>query len=488
MKTLQAFNPKSILEYYESNKDKVNEPVVSEKHTDYLGKSMFDYTGKKWNIGNRYGDNQYNRKDEVKSRLGDLGEARIRDLYAKFNLRDDSSQLKMFYTIPEPFILRGIQRKGKKKKEPQIWGTEALGRNPILGNIATRVDREISGIIRIAKSLVAPKGIVFIGTQLLLNMYVKLEYSFVSNKQPFMKRLIKVFKDGGSPQEIAKILTETRKAKNYAGVWAMDNVFGLDGYEKFKADEYLQADANLFSQAAKEAMIPIVFSQIDGVTDRLEFRGINLTGLTTSFNPNWSQKTYVGRPDAFHTYNSFGRGAISIGFDIYAISYLGLKGMYQKVNMLASLTAPIYDEQNRMVAPLSQMSVGSYFQGEDGYVSGVTIEPVMDMPWELGVSRADGSSYTLKEKLGLAGGLAKIKAAFQKKDSSDEIGEDAGDTEDMVRAYFPEGSMSLPRGFKVNVQFQPIENELPSQLGAHKIDGRSRPYVGPKDWVWQTES
>jgi hypothetical protein len=25
-------------------------------------------------------------------------------------------------------------------------------------------------------------------------------------------------------------------------------------------------------------------------------------------------------------------------------------------------------------------------------------------------------------------------------------------------------------------------------LGAHKVDGRTRPYVGPTEWLWQTES
>lgn len=485
MKTLRAFNPAALIDYYNDNKDKVNAPVANEKHIDEVGGNIYDFNGKTWNIGNRYGDKNYSKKGEVKSRLGDIGEARLVDFYSKFNLRDDSSQIKMFYTIPEPFILRGIQRKGRKKKKSQKWGTEALGDNPILGNIAERIDREISGIIRIAKSLVAPKGLVFIGTQLLLNMYVKLEYSFVSNKQPFMKRLIKVFKDGGSPAEIAKILTETKKAKNYAGVWSMDEVFGLGGYDLKRADDYLRADDGLFSSVAKEAMIPIVFSQIDGIEDRLEFRGINLSGLDSSFNANWSQKSYVGRPDAFHTYNGFSRSAITIAFDIYAISYFGLKGMYQRVNQLASMTAPIYDGNKRMVAPLAQMSVGTYFNGEDGYLQTVNVSPIMDMPWELGVSRADGSSYTLREKLGLAGGLAKIKGLFQKKDNTAPKEEDAGDTEDQVRAYFQEGTMALPKGFKISVTFQPIENEMPSQLGANKLDGRTRPYVGPKEWMYE---
>lgn len=481
---LRNFTPQTLLDYYNKNTDAINPPIAQEKHLDEVGKNLFDYNGSKWNIGNRYGDKQYSKKGEVNSRLGDLTEARLGDLYSKFNLRDDSSQIKLFWTIPEPFILRGLQRKGKNKKKPQKWGTEVLGDNPILGNIAERIDREISGLVRIVKSLVSPLGIVFLGTQLLLNMYVKLEYSFVSNKQPMMQRLIKAFKEGGSPKEIAKILTETRIAKNYAGVWSMDTVFGLDGYEKFAADEYLQADAGLFTPAAREAMIPIIFQNIDG-SNRLEFRGINLTGLDSSFNAGWSQKSYVGRPDQFHTYGGFGRSAISVSFDVYAISYKALQGMYQKVNILAGMTAPNYDGNKRMIAPLAQMSVGSYFQDEEGYLATVGIAPIMEMPWELGVSKADGSSYTLKEKLGLAGGLDKIKKLFKKKDSSDKEEKDAGKTDEMVRKTQDGGVMSLPRGFKITVSFQPIENELPSQLGTTKLDGRTRPYVGPKEWLWK---
>jgi len=462
-----------LLSYYNANKGSITKIIANEVHYAEDGSHIRNYTSE-WNTANRYGDTVNMLSEKPNSFIYDLQSSRLTGIYSKFNLQTDSSQTSMLYTVREPYILRGIQRPAKKHKtKVQKWGTEELGDNPILGGLAERVDRTIFDIARLAKSIVSPRGIAFVGAQLLFKLYTSSEYSFISTKIPVMARLIKAFSGKPNVKNIAAILSKTREDGNYAGKLDLVNTFGLGTYSAGNYDKYNSADDKLFTPQAKRAMIPISFENIDG-SDRLEFRGINLSGLTNSFNAGWDSKTYIGRPDPFHTYKSFSRAPITIGFDVFAISYLGLKGMYQKLNVLSGMTAPIFNNNYRMISPLARLSVGNYIQDEEGYIVSVSITPYLDLPWELGLSDKNGKSLTLREKAGLAGAIAKIKDKFKSKDKK------------MKGATAEEpilDGVTLPRAFKVEVSYQTIENELPTQLGTKRLNDRTRTYFGPNEWL-----
>jgi hypothetical protein len=86
--------------------------------------------------------------------------------YAKFNLQDDSYN--PFY-INQPFILRGIQRKGNKS--PQRWGGSSLSDEGLIrGGIAAAVERSAFDVARLAQWAVTPKGLLWVTKQVGLGL------------------------------------------------------------------------------------------------------------------------------------------------------------------------------------------------------------------------------------------------------------------------------------------------------------------------------
>jgi hypothetical protein len=86
--------------------------------------------------------------------------------YAKFNLQDDSYN--PFY-INQPFILRGIQRKGNKS--PQRWGGSSLADDGFIrGGIAAAVERSAFDVARLAQWAVTPKGLLWVTKQVGLGL------------------------------------------------------------------------------------------------------------------------------------------------------------------------------------------------------------------------------------------------------------------------------------------------------------------------------
>jgi len=449
----------------------------------FTGNQIKTFTGTQWNIGKRYGDTvglNGNRKTIA-------GQEKFADeQYAKFNLRSESSQTVAWWPIKEPFVLRGIQR--KRKKEPQYWGTAALGDIPGIGGIAEWVDATIHYYLRLAKSIASPRGLVFIGNQLLFKMYTKGEYSFISTKIPVWERLVAVFKKGSgkkSIKDIIDILKKTRSDRSYAGVNDIATNFGhrytWNGDRMI--DPYNEADAGVFKNHDAKAMIPISLEAIDG-TDHIEFRGINLKGLDQKFNANWSAKSYLGRPDQFHTYSGFKRGDFSISFSVVAFSFTGMKGMYQKLNVLAGYTTPQYNAYKRMIAPLASLTVGDYINGEHGYVKSVDIKPMSNLPWELGLTTEKGDSLTLKEAIGLRAAMGKLGKLFKEKIEKKTLAVPSGQT--FATEGSPRDGQVLPRGFDVSISFTPIENQLPSQLGYNRLTDRTKQYFGPDEWMLDT--
>jgi len=85
-------------------------------------------------------------------------------IYDQFNLKDDSfNPYPLFFR--QPFILRGIQRKGKK--EPQKWGfglgsvDSIMGVDLIRGGVLTSTERALVDVARIGQFILSPKGLVW---------------------------------------------------------------------------------------------------------------------------------------------------------------------------------------------------------------------------------------------------------------------------------------------------------------------------------------
>ena len=81
--------------------------------------------------------------------------------YNKFNLRDDSFNLGTS-AFDHPLILRGIQRKGISKGEPQRWGFGIpFDDGLVRGGIVTATERSLIDALRLGKWMVSVKGLMW---------------------------------------------------------------------------------------------------------------------------------------------------------------------------------------------------------------------------------------------------------------------------------------------------------------------------------------
>ena len=81
--------------------------------------------------------------------------------YNKFNLRDDAFNLGTA-AFAHPLILRGIQRKGLTKGEPQKWGFGfPIDDGLVRGGIVTAVDRAVVDAVRLGKWMISVKGLLW---------------------------------------------------------------------------------------------------------------------------------------------------------------------------------------------------------------------------------------------------------------------------------------------------------------------------------------
>ena len=181
------------------------------------------------------------------------------------------------------------------------------------------------------------------------------------------------------------------------------------GSEKF-LKEYTVSDS---TAQDKVNMFPItegidnVFKSSDGYTpkdfvnfrfealDSLEpskgnlitFRAF-LEDMTDGYSANHNTFKYNGRGEEFYTYSGFRRD-ISFGFKVAAQTRDEMKPLYQKLNYLASNTAPEYSDQGRIRTPFMRVTVGDYFYRIPGVLGSLNITWMKDYPWEINLEQSD---------------------------------------------------------------------------------------------------
>ena len=83
------------------------------------------------------------------------------EMYNKYNLRDDAFNLGTA-AFAHPLILRGIQRKGIDKGEPQKWGFGfPVDDGLVRGGIVTAVDRAVVDAVRLGKWMISVQGLLW---------------------------------------------------------------------------------------------------------------------------------------------------------------------------------------------------------------------------------------------------------------------------------------------------------------------------------------
>lgn len=126
-------------------------------------------------------------------------------------------------------------------------------------------------------------------------------------------------------------------------------------------------------------------------TNYLQFRAY-ISQFSDNFTGNWSGYQYLGRGENFYTYSGFDR-SVSLGFKIFAQSGPEMKPLYDKVQLLASATAPTYNVGGFMRGTLTKLTVGGYVKNIPGFIESVNYSISQDEQWDI------GSDYTDQESL-----------------------------------------------------------------------------------------
>jgi hypothetical protein len=111
----------------------------------------------------------------------------------------------------------------------------------------------------------------------------------------------------------------------------------------------------------------------------MHFRSF-IDSFSDSYSSDWSSQTYMGRGEKLYKYNSFDRN-INMSFTVAAQSQAEMMGMYQKLNYLASTTAPQYTPYGYMTGVITKMTLGKYLNNVHCKIDSIEYEIPEDSPW-----------------------------------------------------------------------------------------------------------
>ena len=183
----------------------------------------------------------------------------------------------------------------------------------------------------------------------------------------------------------SKELSDARKAgKEHRTILIKAEGFAGD---KVNAIDFMKegiAAKDIYPVGAKD-FIEFYFSDadttIDSVKSALVFRA-TLTGISDSFNPQWTKIDIMGRPDGAWIYSSYDRN-ISFTFTVAAQSRSEMIPIWRKLNYLASYTMPEYTNGGRPSGPFMRITIGNLFQQTPGFITSLTYTVPDDSPWDI---------------------------------------------------------------------------------------------------------
>lgn len=107
-----------------------------------------------------------------------------------------------------------------------------------------------------------------------------------------------------------------------------------------------------------------------------------LSGISDRYSGEWASGKYVGRGEKMYKYEGFDRD-ISLNFVIAPQTRQEMKPLIQKLNFLASNTAPDYNIAGRMRGSFTKLTVGDYFVSLPGFIPSLTYAIKDNSPWDI---------------------------------------------------------------------------------------------------------
>lgn len=117
----------------------------------------------------------------------------------------------------------------------------------------------------------------------------------------------------------------------------------------------------------------------------LQFRSF-IDSFDDSYTGDWVEKNYIGRGETFYNYRGF-RRSVNVSFKSAAGTRAELLPLYEKLNFLASSTAPSYstsqDAPGIMRGTVVRMTIGNYIFDTPGFISSVNYSWRTGYQWEI---------------------------------------------------------------------------------------------------------
>jgi hypothetical protein len=112
----------------------------------------------------------------------------------------------------------------------------------------------------------------------------------------------------------------------------------------------------------------------------ISFRAF-IEDINHSSKGEYNEVRYVGRPERFITYKGMNRN-VTFSMYLVAFSEQELDTIWTRADMLNRLTFPIGDSGGFMTPPISRLTIGSIFVDQPGYVENVDMR-LQDIPWDI---------------------------------------------------------------------------------------------------------
>jgi len=228
---------------------------------------------------------------------------------------------------------------------------------------------------------------------------------------------------------------------NRIGAPSRKDVFGKIMAIKTSNDNTPRIRANYNDQSSNSNVDPIntlpiekKYSEEYGVRDLIKFRfGVidntspsnitslqfraYLTNFNDNFNPSWDSVKYIGRGEEFYNYTGFSRN-ISFALAFAATTKEELLPLYNKINYLASLTAPDYTDNGYIRGNIVKLTIGDYIGNQPGVIDSLSYNIEDNVMWEINLEGRDDLRqypHVLRAQIGMKlihSDLPKINSRF----------------------------------------------------------------------------
>ena len=132
-----------------------------------------------------------------------------------------------------------------------------------------------------------------------------------------------------------------------------------------------------------DEMIPFTFTIATPDSKETLHFWAYLDSLSDNYNATWNGQKFVGRGESFYNYGGFERKA-SLGFKVAGQSYEELVMYYERLNKLASATAPTYGSGAIfMRGTYVILDIGTYFHNQPVLFNSVGLTWDVATPWEI---------------------------------------------------------------------------------------------------------